>query len=248
MVVTGRPIVFIALFPSVFGLLLYPTNEHVTTHPTDAPVFPAPMDCQDYLWEGYRHNGLYTIYPQKGGRLNVYCDQQTDGGGWTVIQRRQDGSEDFFRNWVDYKYGFGNLSNEFWLGNHRIYEIVSQGFYELRIDMSDFVGESRYAVYRRLSIGDENQGFQLLIEDYIGTSGDSMSGHNGAQFYTKDHDSNSCAAQYKGGWWYKNCHSANLNGIYLNGSHSSFADGIEWKAWHGYNYSLKFTEMKIRRL
>lgn len=56
-------------------------------------------------------------------------------------------------------------------GNHRIYEIVSQGFYELRIDMSDFAGESRYAVYRRFSIGDENQGFQLLIEDYIGTSG-----------------------------------------------------------------------------
>lgn len=49
------------------------------------PVFPAPKDCQDYLWEGYRQNGLYTIYPQKGGRLNVYCDQQTDGGGWTVI-------------------------------------------------------------------------------------------------------------------------------------------------------------------
>lgn len=56
-------------------------------------------------------------------------------------------------------------------GNHRIYEIVSQWFYELRIDMSDFAGESRYAVYRRFSIGDENQGFQLLIEDYIGTSG-----------------------------------------------------------------------------
>lgn len=32
-------------------------------------VFPAPKDCQDYLWEGYRKNGLYTIYPQKGGRL-----------------------------------------------------------------------------------------------------------------------------------------------------------------------------------
>lgn len=50
-------------------------------------VFPVPHDCQDYLWEGYRQNGLYTIYPQKGGRLEVYCDQQTDGGGWTVRQQ-----------------------------------------------------------------------------------------------------------------------------------------------------------------
>lgn len=45
-------------------------------------VFPAPRDC---LWEGYSKNVLYTIYLQKGGRLNVYCDQQTDGGGWMVI-------------------------------------------------------------------------------------------------------------------------------------------------------------------
>lgn len=56
-------------------------------------------------------------------------------------------------------------------GNHRINEIVSQGFYELRIDMSDFAGESRYAVYRRFSVGDEGQGFKLLIEDYIGNAG-----------------------------------------------------------------------------
>ncbi|XP_065937089.1 ryncolin-2 [Magallana gigas] len=239
-------LVLFSPFATVSGLLL--DSIHVTRQPTNAPVFPAPRDCQDYQWEGYSQNGLYTIYPQKGGRLNVYCDQQTDGGGWTVIQRREDGSEDFFRNWTDYKYGFGNISREFWLGNHRINEIVSQGFYELRIDMSDFAGESRYAVYRRFSVGDEGQGFKLLIEDYIGNAGDCMSFHNGSQFYTKDHDYNTCAARFKGGWWYTNCHQANLNGVYLKGSHSSFADGIEWKTWHGFNYSLKYTEMKIRRL
>ncbi|KAK3105578.1 hypothetical protein FSP39_000911, partial [Pinctada imbricata] len=165
-----------------------------------------------------------------------------------VIQRRTDGSEDFFRNWTDYKYGFGNKSNEFWLGNHRIFEIVSQGYYELRIDMDDFSGESRFAEYRRFSVSDESKGFQLLVEDYTGTAGDSLTVHSGHQFYTKDHDTNACAATFKGGWWYKNCHYSNLNGLYLHGGHSTYADGVEWRTWHGYNYSLKTTEMKIRRL
>lgn len=74
-----------------------------------------------------------------------------------------------------------------------------------------------------------------------------METHNGQSFYARDKDHNDCSKKFKGGWWYNKCHKANLNGLYLNGSHSSFADGVNWFDWHGYHYSLKTTEMKIRR-
>lgn len=48
--------------------------------------------------------------------------------------------------------------------------------------------------------------------------GDSLTYHNNAVFSTKDRDPmpfiTRCAMSYRGGWWYKNCHEANLNGLY----------------------------------
>lgn len=81
-------------------------------------------------------------------------------------------------------------------------------------------------------------------------AGDSLLKHSGMRFTTKDRDSdhseNNCAAFYRGAWWYRNCHTSNLNGQYLRGAHASYADGVEWSSWTGWQYSLKFSEMKIR--
>ena len=178
---------------------------------------------------------------------------ETDGGGWTVFQRRMDGSVDFYRYWTDYQQGFGNLSGEFWLGLDKIHRLTSTPT-ELRVDMQDFEGNSSYAQYTSFSVGDSASKYILTVSGYSGTAGDSLDndsyGHNGFRFSTRDQDndaiSDSCAQLYKGGWWYNRCHISNLNGLYHGGPHSSLADGVNWWTWKGFYYSLKFTEMKLR--
>ena len=200
-------------------------------------------------------SGLYIIKPDHQPEFQVYCDMDTNGGGWTVFQRREDGSVDFYRYWTDYQQGFGNLSGEFWLGLDKIHRLTSTAT-QLRVDMQDFEGNSTYAQYSSFSVGDSASNYTLSVSGYNGTAGDSLTEnifgfvHNGQQFSTRDQDndmwSGNCAQMYKGAWWYRNCHDSNLNGLYHHGSHSSFADGVNWYTWRGHNYSLKFTEMKLR--
>ena len=175
---------------------------------------------------------------------------ETDGGGWTVFQRRMDGSVDFYRNWADYQQGFGNLSGEFWLGLDKIHRLTSTAS-ELRVDLWDFEGNSAYARYTSFSVGNLASKYILTVSGYSGTAGDSLAYHNGRPFTTRDQDNDraggNCAQSYKGAWWYSVCHDSNLNGLYHGGPHSSSADGVIWQTWKGDYYSLKITEMKLRR-
>jgi len=174
----------------------------------------------------------------------------TDGGGWTVFQRREDGSVDFYRYWTDYQQGFGNLSGEFWLGLDKIHRLASTAT-QLRVDLQDFEGNSAYAQYSSFSVGDSASKYTLSVSGYTGTAGDSLSSHNGDKFSTRDQDNDdydrSCAQLYKSGWWYNGCHDSNLNGLYHGGYHSNHGDGVNWRTWRGFDYSQKFTEMKLRK-
>ena len=71
------------------------------------------------------------------------------------------------------------------------------------------------------------------------------------EFSTNDqdndlHNSLHCSQRYEGAWWYGSCHHSNLNGLYLNGSQVSYANGVNWLSFRGHHYSLKRTEMKVR--
>ena len=98
----------------------------------------------------------------------------TDGGGWTVFQRRLDGSVDFYLGWESYKRGFGNLSGEFWLGNDNLHRLTAVDDVMLRVDLEDFDGNVTYAAYTTFKVANEADKYQLFIEGYKCAAGDSM--------------------------------------------------------------------------
>ena len=183
---------------------------------------------------------------------------ETDGGGWTVFQRRQDGSVDFYRNWADYEDGFGNLTGEFWLGLSKIHRLTQEGANTLRVDLGDFDGNTAYAQYTTFSVGNSTTEYNLTVGGYSGTAGDGLItesdpgfNHNGMKFSTRDNDNDNyggnCAQYWNGAWWFNNCFQSHLNGPYYQNPVVSIWRGIIWYDWKGDRYSLKFTEMKTRR-
>ena len=185
--------------------------------------------------------------------MQVYCDMVTDGGGWSVFQRRQDGSVNFYRNWIDYEDGFGNLTGEFWLGLGKINRLTKEQSNTLRVDLGDFDGNTRYAQYTTFSVGNSTTEYTLTVGGYSGIAGDSLTYHNGRKFTTRDNDNDqwydmNCASQWShGAWWFNNCFTSHLNGQYYHNPVVSPHNGIIWATWRGWYYSLKFTEMKTRR-
>ncbi|KAL9982378.1 hypothetical protein ACROYT_G004411 [Oculina patagonica] len=213
-----------------------------------------PKSCSRLLKDGFTTSRVYTINPDGGKPIQVFCDMATDGGGWTVFQKRLNGSVDFYLGWKSYKNGFGDLNGEFWLGNDNLHRLTAADDVMLRVDLEDFDDAIKYAEYTTFKVADEGDKYRLLIGGYSGTAGDMMyetsQSANGMQFSTKDNDNDpaggSCAVAYKGAWWYRTCHASNLNGLYHGGQHSSHADGVNWYSFRGHYYSLKRTEMKLR--
>ncbi|KAM6077410.1 LOW QUALITY PROTEIN: tenascin-N [Theristicus caerulescens] len=209
-----------------------------------------PADCSQTQQNGNASSGMYTIYLNGDGSrpMQVYCDMTTDGGGWIVFQRRSTGELDFYKRWKNYVEGFGDPTGEFWLGLDKLHNLTSSSpiRYELRVDLQT-ASESVYAVYDFFQVASSRDRYRLSVGNYRGNAGDAMTYHNGWKFTTWDRDNDvalsNCALTHHGAWWYKNCHLANLNGKYGENKHS---EGVNWEPWKGHEFSIPFTEMKIR--
>ncbi|KAM9168475.1 tenascin-X [Mergus octosetaceus] len=218
------------------------------TFDTPPLLHPYPRDCVEEQLNGPRpsREALIFLGGDRQRPLRVFCDMETDGGGWLVFQRRMNGATDFWRGWEEYAHGFGNVSQEFWLGNEALHALTAAGPTELRVDLRTPL-DAAFAHYRDFAVGGPKEHYRLHLGTYSGTAGDAMSYHAGSPFSTRDRDPRRhprpCAVAYTGAWWYRNCHYANLNGRYGTPYDHQ---GINWFPWKGFEFSIPFTEMKLR--
>ncbi|XP_030569549.1 fibroleukin-like [Drosophila novamexicana] len=179
---------------------------------------PVCSDCSHFA----NAPGIHKIIPNNDP-FDVLCDSATAGPGWTVIQQRINGKEDFDRNWATYRAGFGNFDNDFFLGLEKIHRLTSTQPHELYIHMEGFDGIIKYYRYEEFAIAGEADQYRLITlgKGEGNATGDSLRYHLNEKFTTYDRDNDShdyvnCAIYHGGGWWHKNCSYSNLNGKYYD--------------------------------
>ncbi|GIY17422.1 angiopoietin-related protein 7 [Caerostris darwini] len=218
-------------------------QKFISQMPRDCSENSTLEDIQD------RKSGTYLIRnPTENSAtstVKVFCDMDTSGGHWTLIQRRSKGDQDFNKDWNYYKNGFGDVATgDFWLGNEILHQLTTNEDYMLRIDLWESTGKYKYAEYNTFEVLAEKDNFRLVLAGYHGNASDAMGYHNGMAFSTpdRDHDTSKathCANFYHSGWWYNHCQYVNINGRYSTGITWYDIDGQEWS-------ELTRVEMKIK--
>ena len=217
-------------------------------------------DCSDAYRRGIRISSLVEIKPGTLPAYRVFCRMDpNERRGWTVIQRRQDGSINFNQNFAAYQKGFGFLEGEYWIGLNRINQLTQSAYQHnttLRVKMCTFDEECAETRYNNFKVLGARFWYRAYITglDPNSTAGDALGNEapenrtaHLQRFSTFDRDEDSsstlnCARQSYSGWWHNQCWLANLNGVYL-------PDAVnDWKAIHWFpfsNKSLEFVEMMV---
>ena len=223
------------------------------------------IDCNDALKKGWKKDGVYLIKrPDEDTYRPIRCRMSILGGGWTIIQRRVDGSLSFDGDWDYYKHGFGEVSREFWYGNENIHNLTKNGDSEVIFELQDTNGVFYYPFYQSFTVGSEEVNYKLSVGPFEHRYGpplpqsnkkDSFLYHDGQEFSTKERDNDefveNCSVNNYGssGWWYKACAQAQLNGALFG------VDGennvLRWPQItdivNDMKTTLKSSEMMVRR-
>ena len=208
-------------------------------------LFYAAESCLALKLTSNHSDGLQQIHLESIGWVPVLCDQQTNSGGWTILQRRTRPFTrvNFDRNWTDYEAGFGNIQEgNFWLGNKMIHMLMKTPRF-LRIELRTDRNENGFSEYSDVKVNGVANKYRLQMASpngYRGSIGDCGGSSSWQYFTTKDSDNDkqsniNCAVKDGAGWWYKNCGCGNLNK----------KEGPKWNSWTPPG-NFEFSEMKIR--
>lgn len=235
---------------SKFALLVNDTQEYEKAMETMAARRNV-SDCGDVRLEDAKlcnaTGGVFDLY-KDGKKFEVYCDTYTDGGGWTILQRRIGGALLFNRTMEEYAEGFGDPSGELWLGLDNLHQLTEDDDFELKIELTDTYGRHRFQKYDGFHVTGKAGRYTLIIKgSNVGDLGDYISSRHGQAFQIGG-SYNTLVSRYSrrhgtctGGWW--GCYyQANLNNRFGGKS-----DG--YAIWNGFqSYNLAKTEMKFRKV
>ena len=214
--------------------------------------------CLELLNHGFTKSGRYEIKPFLNVTKTVYCDQDTEGGGWTVFLRNAHGFVSFNKKWKEYKDGFGTVEYDFWLGNEFMYNAtklynshISKST-ELYIAVAGTDDKKFYAMYKNFAILSEATDYTLQVSHHFkGTMGDALEYHNNMKFSTKDRDNDldpgDCANYHGGyGWWFKQCFYAFLTRMKYDTVDLRLKPAPRWYFIYNKHKDLKNATMMFR--
>ncbi|XP_066956611.1 fibrinogen-like protein 1 [Macrobrachium rosenbergii] len=208
--------------------------------PTFAIIFVNSLE--ETLWE----NAVVGV--------DVWCDmgeKEVGEGGWTVVLlRRPLGTQvNFTRGWHDYAIGFGSPDTEYWIGNDVLHALTNGATQVLRVDMTDWDGESRYAQYSSFHVADRDHDYRLRLGTVSGTAGDALKNHDNMLFSTPDRDNDiierrHCADEYHSGFWFYKCYTVSPTNPLLYKQKS--VKGITCDTFHSDSTTLQSITFKVK--
>jgi hypothetical protein len=172
------------------------------------------QDCGQLHALGETETGIYKVRPNPAieNDIYVYCDHDTDGGGWLILQRRSaTGTLNMTQPWHLYRDGFGNISTEFWIGNKYFSQLTNHTAYEIMFLFKRANGSVlRKTKCDAFKVSSEQENYRLQLDICEGPDAQILKFSNGTEFSTWDKDNGfrilNCGSEMTG-WWFGSCDS-----------------------------------------
>merc|ERR1711970_334280 len=149
------------------------------------------------------------------------CVKPEDANGWILLQQRDVTAKNAFalKYWNDYKNGFQESGNAYWLGLQEMHEKTLTGRWKVVLAFR-CEGQIKCLAHEDFKVDSENANFMLHLgpevnrKDIPASETFSYSSNNPFSTIDRENDKRSdenCAREWEGGWWHEDCYYLCLN-------------------------------------